>query len=33
MLLQQPRYDLEELARLGDEIYDRDIRAQVEMRI
>jgi hypothetical protein len=27
---QQPRYSAEETARRGDEIYERDIRAQVE---
>jgi hypothetical protein len=30
MSVRQPRYPLEEFARRGDEIYDRDIRAQVE---
>ena len=30
MTVRQPRYPLEEFARRGDEIYDRDIRAQVE---
>jgi hypothetical protein len=30
MTVRQPRYPLEELAKRGDEIYDRDIRAQVE---
>ena len=30
MILHQPRYPLEEFAQRGDEIYDRDIRAQVE---
>lgn len=30
MPVRQPRYPLEEFARRGDEIYDRDIRAQVE---
>ena len=30
MSIRQPRYTKEEAARLGDEIYDRDIRSQVE---
>lgn len=30
MTIRQPRYPLEEFAQRGDEIYDRDIRAQVE---
>jgi hypothetical protein len=30
MTARQPRYSKEEAARLGDEIYDRDVRAQVE---
>ena len=30
MAVHQPRYSKEEAARRGDEIYDRDIRAQVE---
>jgi hypothetical protein len=30
MPVKQPRYPLEEFARRGDEIYDRDIRALVE---
>jgi hypothetical protein len=30
MSARQPRYTLEELAQRGDQIYDRDIRAQVE---
>lgn len=30
MAVRQPRYSKEEAAQLGDEIYDRDIRAQVE---
>lgn len=30
MTVRQPRYPLEDLARRGDEIYDRNIRAQVE---
>jgi len=30
MTIRQPRYPKEEFARRGDEIYDRDIRPQVE---
>lgn len=30
MSVQQPRYSAEETARRGDEIYERQIRAQVE---
>ncbi len=30
MTVRQPRYSKEEFARLGDEIYERDIRPQVE---
>lgn len=30
MPVRRPHYPLEEFARRGDEIYDRDIRAQVE---
>ena len=30
MLVHQPRYSKEDAARRGDEIYDRDIRSQVE---
>ncbi len=30
MTLRQPRYSKEEFAQRGDEIYDRDIRPQVE---
>lgn len=30
MTTRQPRYSAEETARRGDEIYERDIRAQVE---
>ena len=30
MLVRQPRYSMEETARLGDEIYDRDLRSQLE---
>ena len=30
MPAQQPRYSAEETARRGDEIYERDIRSQVE---
>ncbi len=30
MAVRQRRYSLEEFARRGDEIYDRDIRAHVE---
>ena len=30
MPVRQPRYTKEEAGRLGDEIYDRDIRHQVE---
>jgi hypothetical protein len=30
MTVRQPRYPLEEFARRGDEIYERDIRADVE---
>ena len=30
MSVRAPRYSKEEAARLGDEIYDRDIRSQVE---
>ena len=30
MTLRQPRYSKEEAARRGDEIYERDIRSQVE---
>jgi hypothetical protein len=30
MALTQPRYSKEEFARRGDEIYERDIRPQVE---
>jgi hypothetical protein len=30
MTVRQPRYSHEEFARRGDEIYDRDIRPQVE---
>jgi hypothetical protein len=30
MPIRQPRYSKEEAARRGDEIYDRDVRAQVE---
>ncbi len=30
MSLRQPRYSKEEFARLGDEIYERDIRPLVE---
>lgn len=31
MTTRQPRYSAEETARRGDEIYERDIRAQVEV--
>lgn len=31
MTLRQPRYSKEEFARRGDEIYNRDIRPQVEV--
>jgi hypothetical protein len=30
MAVRQPRYSKEEAARRGDEIYDRDVRSQVE---
>jgi hypothetical protein len=30
MPIRRPRYTKEEAARRGDEVYDRDIRAQVE---
>ncbi len=30
MTVQQPRYSKEEFARRGDQIYERDIRPQVE---
>ena len=30
MVIRQPRYSKEEFARRGDEIYNRDIRSQVE---
>ena len=30
MSVRKPRYPLEEFARRGDEIYERDIRTQVE---
>jgi hypothetical protein len=30
MAIHQPRYSKEEAARRGDEIYDRDVRAEVE---
>ncbi len=30
MLVRQPRYTKEEFARRGDEIYNRDIKTQVE---
>lgn len=30
MTVRLPRYSLEEMARRGDAIYDRDIRSQVE---
>jgi hypothetical protein len=30
MIVRQPRYSMEEFARLGDEIYERNIRPQVE---
>ena len=30
MTVRQPRYSKEDAARRGDEIYDRDIRSQVE---
>jgi len=30
MAKQQPRYPMEEFARRGDEIYEREIRTQVE---
>jgi len=30
MSVREPRYSKEEAARLGDEIYDRDIRSRVE---
>ena len=30
MTMRQPRYNKEEAARRGDEIYDRDIRSQLE---
>lgn len=30
MTVRQPRHTKEEAARLGDEIYDRDIKAKVE---
>jgi hypothetical protein len=30
MTIHQPRYSKEEAARRGDEIYDRDVRSQVE---
>ena len=30
MTVRQPRYSMEEFARLGDEIYERNIRPQVE---
>ncbi|MGH3090120.1 MAG: hypothetical protein ACRDSJ_22800, partial [Rubrobacteraceae bacterium] len=30
MSSQQPRYSAEETARLGDEIYEREVRARVE---
>jgi hypothetical protein len=30
MPIRQPRYSKEEAARRGDELYDRDVRAQVE---
>jgi hypothetical protein len=30
MTVRQPRYSMEEFARRGDEIYERDIRPQVE---
>jgi hypothetical protein len=30
MIVRKPRYPKEEFARRGDEIYNRDIRAQVE---
>jgi hypothetical protein len=30
MTVRQPHYPLEEFARRGDEIYDRDVGAQVE---
>lgn len=32
MSSQQPRYSAEETARLGDEIYEREVRARVEAR-
>ena len=31
MMTRQPRYSKEEFARRGDEIYNRDIRPQVEV--
>ena len=30
MTIRQPRYSKEEAARRGDEIYDREVRAQIE---
>lgn len=30
MVVSQPRYSIEEFARRGDEIYDRDIRPHLE---
>ena len=30
MTIRQPRYSIEEHARRGDEIYERDVRPQVE---
>ena len=30
MPVHQPRYSIEEVARLGDEIYDRELRSQLE---
>ena len=32
MPIHEPRYSKEEAARRGDEIYDQDVRAQVEPR-
>ena len=31
MTMRQPRYSMEEHARRGDEIYERDVRPQVEV--
>jgi sensor domain CHASE-containing protein len=33
MPIRQPRYSKEEAARRGDEIYDRNVRAQVEPQL